>query len=337
MGATKAEKIVAGVVSLFIIAIILLYVQAFGETYTFIDSPDDGGVARYVATDGTYAYLANDDDGLRAYSTDGATISSVGHVDPGGFCRGVWTDGTYIHAAFNSTVPAWSRIYVYTFSGTVFNQVDMETLTGRAYGVSGSADGTKIFVAVYTAGVTALSFNGSAYSIIDTQDDGTAVKLHYDETNVHTAYGAGGLFGYGYDEVTLSLIDDIDNGGNYEDVKTDGTYIHAACGTSGIRAYTLNGTYTNVGSRDDGGTYSGIYCDEVQFIHAACGTSGIRAHTFNGTAYSLEDTYNTPGDGYSVTSDGTYVWMADGTSGIAVLSFSAYPFSSGQVIFISQD
>ena len=293
------------------------------------------GSNNYVNTwgDGTYIYAACEDDGLRAYSFDGETLTLIDTIDNGSLYRDVWGDGTYLYTACNT-----DGIRAYAFNGTDFEWLDTLDNGGSYYGVYG--DETYIYATLNEPdGIRAYTFDGSDFTYTgDSKHDGNIyMEPWYYDGYIYVACHGDGIRAYSYDGEDFTLNDTLDNGGNYYSVWGDGTYIYAACYTDGIRAYTFNGTDFDLkGTQDDGGSYKGVWADE-NYVYAACGetppdsdTNAVLRYIFNGTVFTLQATQkNNSFDFEGIWGDGTYIYAAGETD------FPADPNEGGLYVYRS--
>ena len=109
------------------------------------------GVA--VGSDGT-VFLANETDGLRAYTYDGTAFSNTAHIDDGGHAWGVavGSDGTVFLANERDGLRA------YTYDGTSFTNTAHIDDGGYAFGVAVGSDGT-VFLANADEGMFAYTYS----------------------------------------------------------------------------------------------------------------------------------------------------------------------------------
>ena len=62
----------------------------------------------YVWSDGTYIYAPKANEGLKALSFNGTTLTSLDLDSQGGNYYSVWGDGTYIYVAVGSGIRAYT-------------------------------------------------------------------------------------------------------------------------------------------------------------------------------------------------------------------------------------
>jgi hypothetical protein len=300
---------------LIIISMMFINLNIFATEFVNIDTIYNGGEARGVWGDGTYIYLANGSDGLRAYDFNGTKLTNVGNIDNGGGGDNVWGDGTYIYLA-NGT----DGLRAYTFNGTTFTNVGHIDNGDSGSDVWG--DGNYIYLANYTGGIRAYDFNGTAFTSVGYIDNGGEARgVWGDGNHIYLANGTDGLRAYTFNGTTFTSVGYIDNGGDARGVWGDGNYIYTTNYGGGLKAYTFNGTaFTNVGNIDNGGNYLRVWGDGT-YIYVANYTEGLRAYDFNGTTFTNIANIDNGVD-RDVWGDGTYIYTAHSAGGLAVYYFN---------------
>lgn len=270
---------------------------------------NDGGQALDVWYDEVtldYIYVANGDDGLRAYKQK-AVITNVGHIDDGGIATSVWKNpsDTYIYLANGE-----DGLRAYTFDGTSFTNVghvDTDGYATKVYGRQGY-----IYLADGVGGLKIYSFNGTTFTLLDSvAGDFTAVWC---DANYYYAGGTNGLSAYTFDGMEFTLkgnINDIGLG-SAEDINGDEECpdhdLFFAKGTAGLGAYSFDGTnFSNIGNINSGGTAMSVIFGVNQlfphahttvltpggplveasygYVYLANGYDGLRAYEFNGSSF----------------------------------------------------
>jgi len=206
------------------------------------------------------------------------------------------------------------------------------------YGFSNGAwgifvDATYVYMACYTNGLKVYTFDGTTFTLVDSQDDGNAYTgVWSDGTYIYTACGSGGLRVYELVGGSLSLLDANRIGDCWNVHSNNGTYIYTAEKSGGIAVYSFDGiSLTLLDSRNDG---SNVYMDvwhDGNYLYAAdeIGGNNIRAYSFNGSNFTLIDTMPiVPGMFYSVWGDGTYIYTA------ADDHIGAYSFDGSSFTFL---
>ena len=281
----------------------------FGAFIQNLGHIDDGGNALCVYSDGTYIYLANDSDGLRAYTFNGSAFTNVGHINDG-HAKWIWSDGTYIYAALDT-----NGLKAYTFDGSTFHAVGSVNDGGAAEGIWG--DGTYIYLANYTDGLRAYTFDGSTFTNVGHIDNGGyAFKVWGDGTYIYLANYTDGLRAYTFDGSTFTNVGHVSDSTYTFGVWGDGNYIYAADWDAGLKAYTFNGSsFTNVGNIDDGGNASDVWCDGT-YVYLANDTDGFRVYDFNGSTFSNITHIDNGGNARRVFNDGSYIYLANFSDGL---------------------
>ena len=290
-----------------------------GGTLTKLADIDDGDPAiRFslnVWCDGTYIYLANASDGLRAYTFNGTAFTATGDIADTGAIYDVWGDGTYIYGASYG-----SGIDAYSYDGATFTNLDnYEEASGTSRGVWG--DGTYVYLANYNDGLRAYTFDGATLSSVGHIDDGGyANGVWCDGTYIYLANDTDGLRAYTFDGSTFTNVGHIDDGGYAKDVWGDGTYIYLANYTDGLRAYTFDGaTFTNVGYKKETVSRVNSVWGDGTYIYVANLTDGMRVYTFDGSTFT--GIINLSEYGRGVHGDGTYIYLASYTDGLYAYGF----------------
>ena len=228
-----------------------LYVYEYdGATATAITDHVVVGRAFYwSATDGTYIY-GGTNEGLAAYSFDGTNLTQIVLQQEvvGATIRGVWCDNGFIYIASGGAAGALG-VRVYTFNGTAFTLVSTVVgLASSAYSVFG--DGTYIYAAVASAGLSAFSFDGTTLALVDTIDDGGLAGGVVAGGGYIYLANRDDLRAYTFDGTTLVNVGVVDNGAapNYQGVAYGDNLIFAGNSTEGFEVYTFDGTtFTLVG------------------------------------------------------------------------------------------
>jgi len=148
---------------LFIITLFCLSAVTYAQlphTFTKTARNINYGYAHGVAvgSDGT-VFLANDDDGLRAYSYNGNSFTNTAHINDGGYASGIAfaSDGT----VFLTNV--YDGLRAYSYNGTSFTNAGHIDDGGQACDVTVGSDGT-IFLANNYDGLRAYSYDGTSFT-----------------------------------------------------------------------------------------------------------------------------------------------------------------------------
>ena len=220
-----------------------LYVHKLNDDnkFEFILRQNDGKSYQSIDTDGTYYYVATA-TGTYVYSFDGETLTELDSIATGS--QIVRCHGSYIYVGESTDIAA------YTFNGSTLSIVDTQAVTGNVAGIY--HDGSYVYVSTGAGMLYAMSFNGTVFAIIDS--DNKAFLL----------------------------------GENLYGIDGDGTYIYAPAMTDGIYAYSFDGaTLTFITDRDDGNTYKSVACyNGYIFVPIDGANDELIVYTFDGVAFS---------------------------------------------------
>jgi hypothetical protein len=205
-------------------------------------------------------------------------------------------------------------------------------------------DGSFIYVARDSSGLTSYSFDGTTLTSVDTDDQGgNYVGVYAGPASLSTGkiFVAAGSIG------TVSYS--VDGSGNITQVDTEATiagnatgvygtpnWLYVSSDTGGLHIYrTVAGGSMAYEDRSvtGAGTYNAVYADgSIGFC--ACGTDGLRSYLVSaGGSPSLVDTDDQGDDYLDVHGYGTYIFCAMDTGGVSSYSFD----SSGNLTFIDSD
>jgi len=244
--------------------------------------PDDG---YDVWGDGTYVYVANGSDGIRAYTFDGTAFTAVGNVDNGGNYKGVF--------CFNDIVFAGSSVslFTYTFDGTDFTNQNAVTYAAyygdtAVYGVY--ADSVGVFAARETAGMSVYTYGGRAYSL-------SSVGVLAELGTVKTPMWATTVW-------------------------ADNDFIYFG-DRKQIRVFSFNGTTFTFKNAIVADANAALWGDGTYLYALGRGGNNAQLQAFSissvGVLAKLADTSALTGtdSGYDVFGDGTYIYVAMGMMG----------------------
>ncbi len=299
---------------------------------------NDGGYAQgvTVAINGT-VFLANGDDGLRAYSYNDTSFINTAHIDNSNSLGGV-----DVVVAPDSTVflANWEDgLWAYRYDGASFTNtahIDDGGDDARARCVAIASEGM-VFLANGGDGLRAYSYDGSSFTnTAHINDPGTArgVVVASDGT-IFLANGADGLRAYSYDSSsftnTAHIVDSSDSfwpGALDVAVASDST-VFLANGVDGLRVYSYNGnSFTNTAHINDPGTAKGVAVASDSTVFLANGGLiggddwGLWSYRYDGTSLINTAHINDDGDEYdvAVASDGT-VFLASGGGGLFAYNY----------------
>ena len=170
----------------------------------------------HVDFDDNYIYVADSDDGLKAYTFNGTTFTLRGTWDSvasGNDAAGeIATDGTYIYVGSGASAPGVGNrggdIYALSFNGTTFTLLDTETIHAGTDGVPLVAAGGYIYALDRNSNndeLIAFSFNGTTFTELDRIDidlytGGRVISLWAEPngTYVYVGDADGGNFSDGW-------------------------------------------------------------------------------------------------------------------------------------------
>lgn len=143
---------------------------------------------------------------------------------------------------------------------------------------------------------------------------GFSYDVWADENYIYAAGQAAGMYAYSFNGTAFTEIDTDDQGGSYLCVWSDGSYIYtggsSSSGSRIVRAYSFNGTtLTHITSIDLGGsdTINRMHGDGT-YIYAIR-DAGMYALSFNGSSFTNEGNIALTGTlGQDVKTDGTYIY-----------------------------
>jgi alpha-tubulin suppressor-like RCC1 family protein len=267
--------------------------------------------ARAVWGDGTYIYVADYTNGIKAFTFDGSSFTLAGSYSTSMQSEGIWSDGTYIYVA--DTV---NGLKAFSFDGSSFTLLDTDA-TINPYEVWG--DGTYIYTG--DGDLYALTFDGTSFT-----QEGTHTGLSAnidgiwgDGTYIYLANYTSGVRALTFDGSSFSLIDTYSVSSDYRGIWGDSNYIYAVNHGTALEAlsfdgssFTLEGSYTNYEWSYDvwsDGTY--IYGSNADHSFAL---------SFDGSNFIEISTFDNGSSGYGIWGDGTYIYLADTTTGLYALS-----------------
>ncbi len=279
---------------------------------------NNGNTALDVATgiDGT-VFLANMQDGLRAYNYNGASFTNTAHIDDGGLAFGVavGADGTVFLANHNDGLRA------YSYDGSSFTNTAHIDNGGVANGVAVGADGT-IFLANGDDGLRAYTYDGTSFTNTAHIDNGGRaldLTVHFDGT-IFLANLDDGLRAYSYDGSSFTNTAHINDGGTAADVALDfNGIIFLANSSDGLRAYSYDGlSFTNtahIGYPVSDALGVTVSVDGTVFL--ANLEDGLLAFRYDDSSFTNTAHIDNGGEGYDVAigPDGT-IFLANNFDGL---------------------
>jgi len=296
---------------------------------------DDGGQARSVAVAGNYAYLANDDDGLRIYEiSDPTNPLSIGHTNNGSFSRGVAVSGDYVYLAnFSDGL----RIYDVSDPTTPMN-IGHTNDGGSAWSVVVSGD--YAYLADTDDGLQIFDVSNPAdpQLVGQTNSGGFARDVAVSGDHAYVAGHSGGLFVYYISDPTNPVgIGQTNNGGTALGVAVSGDYLYLANGSDGLRVYDVSNPANpeNIGHLAAGGLATSVVVADGYAYMAE--NSFLRAYDVHDPANPVEVGVFQTVFCLDVALAGNYLYLANGFDGLYVFdvavarapSFSGHFFGDG--------
>ncbi len=319
----------------------------FTQTARNTDSGDAHSVA--MGVDGT-VFLANYEDGLRAYGYDGSSFINTAHVYDGGdssraMGMAVGVDGTVFLANNQDGLRA------YSYDGSYFTNTAHINDGGYARDVAVGSDGT-VFLANGMDGLLAYSYDGMSFTntahIDFTGEAGgfaNGVAVGSDGT-VFLANGWPGLLAFSYDGSSFTDTAGIGISGFYGSacgvtVASDGT-VFLADGQGGLQAYSYDGSsFTNTAHARDVWPF-GVAVGSDGTVFTA-GRGGLCANSYDGASFTTTAHINDPGidslgiaSGVTVGPDGT-IFLANGVDGLIAYTYSPSVGTHDDLSFIPDE
>jgi len=276
-----------------------------------------------VAPDGTI-FLANWNDGLRAYKYKGSSFTNTAHINNGGTARyvAIGLDGTVFLANGEDGLRA------YNYNGSSLINTGHVDDGGFAYGVEVGSDGT-IYLANGDDGLRAYVFNGSSFSnTAHINDGGSAIGTAVSSSGtIFLANYHDGLRAYTFNGSSFFNTAHIDDGGwAWRVALGSGNTVYLANNGDGLRAYSYNGTsFSNTAHVNPGGWAVDVAVGFDGTIFLANWDGGYRAYTYDGSSFtSTAHIYNGgAARGVALGSDGT-VFLANEAYGLYACAYSGY-------------
>ncbi|MEC8665762.1 MAG: LamG domain-containing protein [Pseudomonadota bacterium] len=266
--------------------------------------------------DGTYFFVAMNNDGLGAYRFDGTNMTFVAKT-PSQKTLDVWGDGTYIYMARGNS----TDLKAFTFDGTTFTEVGVYNTAGNTKAVGG--DGTYIYM-VEDGTLHALTFDGSTFTSVATQsinDYASVNEIHVSNGYIFVPNGnVDGLLAFTFNGTAFTPAGSVNPDGYAVGVWVEWPYVFVGNGNGWLDAYTYDGsTFTPAGSAN--GTFGNVWGDGT-YIYAGAGSDELHVYTHDGSSFSLEDSFTLTGANNvnGIYGDGTYVYVGGNQYGAAVFS-----------------
>ena len=303
------------------------------QTHIFrpLASINDGGEANdvVVGADGT-VFLANGEDGLRAYTFDSSALTNTAHIDDGGFATGLAlsADGSIFLANGEDGLRA------YSFDGASFTNTAHINNSGKAERLAISSDGT-IFLANGADGLRAYTYDGASFintaHIDDNGIEGRGVARDVAVSADSTVFLANEwdyLNSYSYDGSSFDKIAHIGTISSATRVEVDpgGTVFLAnsfnMIGPGSLEAYRFDGTsFSNIANVLLGGFFGDIKFAEDSTVFITKWYS-LDAYSYKDTKLTTKAHIDVSGRarGLAVVAD-SVIFLAAGSDGLLVFSY----------------
>jgi hypothetical protein len=186
------------------------------------------------------------------------------------------------------------------------------------------SDGQYIYFADGTSGLVVLSFDGSSFTVLDTDDPGDVQAVWGDGTYIYAGDAGGGVHAYSFDGTTLTLLDSEPSLGFVYSFGGDGQYIYAGTNPQ-LYALTFDGTALTVVESIHPGAGTNMYTiitADQNYIYARSNNNAIYTFTFDGTAFTEVDSDPVVNSAFraAIWTDEDHIYMADNTSGLRAFS-----------------
>jgi len=167
----------------------------------------------------------------------------------------------------------------------------------------------------------------TGFDLLDTEANLGVRASWGDGTYIYTADYSGGISAYTFNGQTFTEVASRDDGGYYYDVWGDGTYLYVACSDAGIRTYSFNDNATNEfwyrDHDDEGSAYVSVWGDGT-YIYAACMSEGLRVYSQSGGELTWEDTHYHNGEYYDVWGDTANSRLYIAADNVGVLLYDTF-------------
>ena len=212
-----------------------------GCTFSLLDTEDVGGYAVNCCFYGSYIHVANQSDGVRAFTYSGGVLNSVGNYNPSSnVYNGIWVD-----SSGNIFAARWSAstgvIDVLTFDGANYHLQDSVSFACGSSDIRLMGDGTYVYVASGSSGVRAFQYIGGSISQVGVRDDGGFYRYIWVSNGfIFVARDSSGFSAYTFSVPTFTLVDTMDDiPGITHSLYYDGTTLHQRM-TGYLRAFSFS-------------------------------------------------------------------------------------------------
>jgi hypothetical protein len=291
--------------------------------------PGGGGMARGVTVAGDYAFLANNEDGLRVYNVaDPAQPREVYHFQNppdavSAYSRAVCVSGRYAYLA-----NGFDGLRIFDMADPT-NAVNVGHVSTGGFAVNVAVSGNYAYLADGGLSIFDVSNPASAVLLAQTNNGGNASSIALAGPYAYLANDSDGL--RVYDMSNPSQPINVGHTNISKDVSTEngavaialaGHYAYVAHESWGLQLYDLSEPATPawVNGLSFGSTADGVAVSEQgRYAFVACYPDGLHMCDVSApdNIQSVCTTYD-PEFPYGVAVQGNYVYVADGLRGLRV-------------------
>lgn len=291
-------------------------ISSDGTSLTQVGSVSSiGQISTVEAIDG-YIHAGSASGILRAYTFNGSSFSLAATYNNGetGEHGDILRFGEYI-----ITATRWSnqKLRAFTFDGTAYTLAGTIAVGDNTNGLA--TDGTYIYVAAESS-LRAYTFNGSTFALAGSTVLNSGASATYKDGKIYVGNFADVGRVYTFNGSTFTQISQTTDPAPifFSNARTSFVY-NARWGEMYRYSYNTPNLSTSFSyDYPNGITYFG-WSDGVN-IFLTQDANGISVLRDNGTSFDLIATADTPDDADAITSDGTYVYVADWGGGIIAFS-----------------
>ncbi|PZQ49098.1 MAG: hypothetical protein DI551_00145 [Micavibrio aeruginosavorus] len=257
-------------------------------------------------------YIASASDGIGIYNYDGTNLIEIDTI--GGGSAGWSTlsgDDNYVYAGATTS---GQRLVALSYNGSDLTQLDNEAFATNVNSVW--SDGDYVYAAAAGGGLSAYSFNGTAFTLAGTHAGVNACSSWGDGTTLllGDCAAAPAALGFNGSAFTVKATAGTNGGGK---VTGNQDYYFTTNGST-LYAYGFTGgVLTMIDS--EAVAANDIWSDGVNIFVAVNG-GGINAYTFDGTTIALQETWSGTTSANAVWGDGNYIYVATENDGFYILS-----------------
>ena len=295
---------------------------AVTPTISLVSHIDNGGLARSVVVAGNYAYLANEDDGLRVYGIANPLLPvNIGQTNNGSSAWSVAVAGNFAYLAnFDDGL----RIYNISNPTNPANVSHIDN-GNQARGIA--VAGSYAYLANYDGGLRIYNVANPAnpVSVGVTNNGSLALGVAVAGNYAYLANDAGGLRIYNISNPTnLANVGHINSGGAAKGVTVSGNYVYLANGNDGLRIYNVSNPANPiaVGHIYDGGQARSVAV-QGNYAFLANLDDGLRIYDISNPASPVSVGHiDDGGTANGVAVSGNYVYLANSGDGLRIYFFS---------------